>query len=109
MTACAALQLSATLCNTMKPDETPAIPAVLVAGRPFFSAADVARNLGISRQTLWRWRSAGLVPQGHRHRTGAILFDQAELDAICAYATQLTPLEASRVAKDEHLTSEGEQ
>lgn len=93
----------------MKPDETPDIPATLVAGRPFFSAVDIARSLGISRQTLWRWRSAGLVPQGQRHRSGAIFFDQAELDAICAYATQLTPLDTTRGLRDEHLNPEGEQ
>lgn len=49
------------------------------------------------------------MPQGQRHRSGAILFDQAELDAICAYATQLTPLDTTRGLRDEHLNPEGEQ
>lgn len=75
----------------MKPEQTSPIP-VTVDGTAYFTAADVARTVSVSRQTLWRWRAAGLVPAGRRFRNGQVLFDPAEIEVVRAYATQLTPL-----------------
>jgi hypothetical protein len=46
----------------------------------------------VSRQTLWRWRSAHRVPQGRRFRNGQVLFSEDEFAEIRAYATQVGPV-----------------
>ena len=30
----------------------------------YFSATDIQREIGVVRQTLWRWRKAKKIPQG---------------------------------------------
>lgn len=63
---------------------------VEVAGTRYYSVAQVAELLGISRSSLWRWRRDELVPQGQKHRrTGKVLFTREEFDQIRAYAEQL--------------------
>jgi DNA-binding transcriptional MerR regulator len=63
-----------------------------VGGVPYFSTAQVAEMVGVSRQTLWRWRKSALVPSGARFRNGQVLFSQEDITAIRAYAEQLEPL-----------------
>jgi predicted DNA-binding transcriptional regulator AlpA len=63
-----------------------------IEGTRYFSGADVTREAGISRQTLWRWRQEGKIPQGHRYRDGRVLFTQTELDAIRDFANRIEPI-----------------
>ncbi len=66
-----------------------------IRGIEYFSAAEVARGLGLSRQTLWRWRRDGKIPSGHRFRDGQIMFTQAEVDRIYEHANRLEPVDPS--------------
>ena len=45
-----------------------------INGAEYLSASDLAQELGISRQTLWRWRQDGKIPKGYRFRDNSILF-----------------------------------
>jgi predicted DNA-binding transcriptional regulator AlpA len=63
-------------------------------GRRFFSVGEVLADLGVSRQTLWRWREAGHVPRGHRFRNGQLLFDDDNVTALREFALRVEPLDA---------------
>ena len=65
--------------------------AIQIDGSTYIPAADVARDVGVSRQTLWRWRHARKVPGGRRYRDGQIFFTPAEFDQIREFATRLEP------------------
>ena len=68
-----------------------------IEGVAYFTAAQVARVAGVTRQTLWRWRQDGKVPTGRRYRDKQILFTQTELDRIRDYAHRLVPLEPANL------------
>lgn len=63
-----------------------------IDGRTYFPAAEVARTVGVSRQTLWRWRQARKVPAGRRFRDRRIVFTPAERDQIREFAARLEPV-----------------
>jgi predicted DNA-binding transcriptional regulator AlpA len=60
--------------------------------KTYFTAAEVVRELGISRQTLWRWRQDGIAPAGHRFRDRQILFTAEEYQALKDYANHVEPV-----------------
>lgn len=68
-----------------------------INGVTYYSAVDVAKQVGISRTTLWRWRQEGKIPLGQRYRGHQILFNAAELDAIREYANRLEPADTAAV------------
>jgi transposase-like protein len=63
----------------------------------YWSAAELIRELGVSRQTLWRWRRLRKIPVGRRFRDGQILFTPAEADSIRHYANKVEPVTAVSV------------
>ena len=69
----------------------PLEPELVVEGNPYYSAAHIARSLGVSRQTLWRWRLAEKIPAGHRFRNNKVLFSAADLARIKAFAIHFEP------------------
>jgi len=58
----------------------------------YYSGTEVVQQLGITRQTLWRWRQDGKVPLGHRYRNGQVLFSAKELDMVREYANRIEPI-----------------
>ena len=66
----------------------------------FFTANDVAKNVDISRQTLWRWRKDRKILAGYRLRNRQLLFSRAELEAIREYALSIEPIEFEREGDD---------
>lgn len=64
-----------------------------IDGVTYFSAAEVTQELGISRQTLWRWRQEGKIPVGHRYRDRKLLFTAHEVEAIRRFANRIEPIE----------------
>lgn len=63
----------------------------LINGKQYISASDLARELGVSRQTLWRWRQDGKIPKGYRFRDNSILFTTEEVALIREFATKIEP------------------
>lgn len=67
----------------------------LISGKQYFSASDLAREIGVSRQTLWRWRQNGKIPKGHRFRDNRIFFTVDEVECVREFANRI---EAADVA-----------
>jgi hypothetical protein len=66
---------------------------VTIAGRTYYSNAEVADELKVTRQTLWRWRDKGEIPAGLRSRSRQVLFTENEVELIKDYANRLEPIE----------------
>lgn len=69
---------------------------VHIEGVDYFTAADIHRELGVARQTLWRWRKARKIPQGRRYRDRQVVFTREEVEAIREYSNRLEPAEATQ-------------
>ena len=63
-----------------------------IEGTSYYSANELAREVGVSRQTLYRWRQEGKIPPGCRFRDGRVLFSEVELNAALEFANRLEPL-----------------
>lgn len=74
---------------------------VLVRGAQYFSATETVKVVGVSRQSLWRWRRAGLVSKGRRYRGREVLYTRGEVEAIYAYAHRLEPEDAAVYLADQ--------
>ncbi len=66
---------------------------VEIDGKLYFSPNDVAKEAGVSRQTLWRWRQQRKIPAGNRYRGRQVLFTDIELRAVLDYAHHIEPIE----------------
>ncbi len=84
-------QYNRDLCYVAQHSARSSLVAVELDGIEYFSAAEVAKDVGVSRQTLWRWRQEGKVPVGWRFRDRQILFTEGELERIRDYANRLEP------------------
>jgi hypothetical protein len=76
----------------MQPTRLNSTANLVIDGVVYFSAAYVARAVGVTRQTLWRWRQDGKVPLGRRYRDKQVLFTERETDLIREYAHRLEPI-----------------
>jgi excisionase family DNA binding protein len=65
--------------------------AVQLDGIRYLSNDEVAKKLGISRQTLWRWRAAAKIPVGRQYRGRVVLFTQDEVTEIHRYVHRIEP------------------
>lgn len=64
-----------------------------IDGVTYFTMEEVAEAVEVSRQTLWRWRKAEKVPQGHSFREGQqVLFTASEFLAIREFANRVEPI-----------------
>jgi predicted DNA-binding transcriptional regulator AlpA len=63
-----------------------------IGGARYFLAVEVAKTVGVTRQTLWRWRQEGKIPPGHRYRDRQVLFSETETEAIREYANRIEPI-----------------
>jgi len=59
----------------------------------YYTTNEVAERLGITRQTLWRWRIEGRIPAGHKYRGRHVVFSYQELEEIKLYAHRMEPIE----------------
>jgi predicted DNA-binding transcriptional regulator AlpA len=76
-----------------------------IAGITYFTATDILRELGPTRQTLWRWRKNRSIPQGRRYRGRQVVFTKQELDAIRQYAHRLEPAEPHQFRRPKRTSS----
>jgi predicted DNA-binding transcriptional regulator AlpA len=67
-----------------------------IDGVEYATAADINREIGITRQTLWRWRKSGKIPRGRRYRGYQVVFTRQEVDAIREFANRLEPADPAR-------------
>jgi hypothetical protein len=79
----------------MQPAETNGFMPIQIEGVEYFTAADIYRELGVARQTLWRWRKTAKIPLGRRYRDRLVVFTREEVDAIREYSNRLEPAEAT--------------
>lgn len=79
--------------DAVQPDGTRELMPIAVDGVTYYSASEVARAVGVSRQSLWRWRQDGKVPPGRRFRDRQILFTAGEIEQVKDYANRLEPAE----------------
>jgi len=68
---------------------------ILINEISYLTAREIEKELGVSRQTLWRWRQEGKVPAGHRVRSRQVVFTPEEVTAIREYANFVEPIDAS--------------
>ena len=65
-----------------------------IDGIVYLENDEVAEKVGVARQTFWRWRRDGKVPQGQLYRGGKKkLFSPAEVAEIERFANRLEPIE----------------
>ena len=64
-----------------------------IDGVTYLNVTEVAEEMKVSRQTLWRWRREGSIPAGNRYRGSEILFSPAEVDAIRRFAFGVQPID----------------
>lgn len=72
--------------------ERPAMPKH-IEGRPYYSSGDIVSQLGVTRQTLWRWRREGKIPAGYRYRDRWILYTELEFQEIQRFANRVEPID----------------
>lgn len=60
----------------------------------YISASELLAELGVTRQTLWRWRQQGKIPSGNRMRNRMVVFSPGEVEEIKAFANQIQPIKA---------------
>lgn len=66
--------------------------ALKIEGTSYLAANELLEELAVSRQTLWRWRREGKIPQGHRYRDGKVVFTAAEADEVRQFANRVEPI-----------------
>jgi len=74
--------------NALQPKEV-FVATLMVNGVEYFPATELLVEIGVSRQTLWRWRRRGQIPRGRRYRDGRILFTGREVEMIKRFATSV--------------------
>ena len=79
--------------------------AINIKGVTYYSVTDIHQDLDVTRQTLWRWRKDGKIPQGLRYRGHQIVFTKQEAEAIREYANRLEPAELSNSDKVKVLSA----
>lgn len=62
---------------------------VEIDNQVYFRTLEVCRETGISRATLFRWISLGILPESLRDRRGWRLYTRADLNLIRTEATRI--------------------
>jgi len=63
--------------------------ATKINGIEYFTVSQILKELGIARQTLWRWRQQEKIPAGHRYRDRNLLYTSDEVEEIRQFANRV--------------------
>jgi predicted DNA-binding transcriptional regulator AlpA len=74
---------------------------VEVSGKRFFNVTDVTEIVGVTRQSIWRWRKDNEIPDGRRYRGRELLFTREEVEKIYAHAHRLEPADSTEEFEDQ--------
>ena len=66
-------------------------------GNIYVPASELIQELGVARQTLWRWRQDGKIPAGHRFQGRKWFFTAAEAERVREYALRIEPIDPGPV------------
>jgi len=66
---------------------------VEVHGKRYLQATEVAKEVGVTRQTLWRWRRDGTIPLGRKYRGRQIIYTANEIELIREFAERIEPVD----------------
>jgi hypothetical protein len=80
---------------------------IKIQGAEYYTAAELTERLEVSRQTLWRWRQEGKIPQGHRYRNRHVVFTPAEAVEIEAFANRIEPIDGSAARQMSLFAADG--
>jgi predicted DNA-binding transcriptional regulator AlpA len=79
---------------------------VEINGTRYLQVTEVADTVGVTRQTLWRWRRDGVIPVGRKYRGRQIIYTQSEVELIQLFAERIEPIDDSH--RREKTLFEGE-
>lgn len=63
-----------------------------IEGVTYLHATELAEEMEVSRQTIWRWRRGGKIPAGNRFRGRQVLFSPSEVEAVREFAFGVKPI-----------------
>ena len=63
-----------------------------IEGITYLHATELAEEIGVSRQTIWRWRREGKIPAGNRFRGRQVVFSPSEVEAARDFAFGVEPI-----------------
>ena len=64
---------------------------IAIDEQEYFTQSEVAVLVGVTRQTLWRWRLHSAIPSGHLYRDRQVVFSRPEVETIREYAHRMAP------------------
>jgi transposase-like protein len=68
--------------------------AMEIDGTAYLTMTEVARQAGVSRQTIWRWRRERRIPRGRLFRDRMVLYATDEAQVIREFANRLEPVDS---------------
>ena len=60
-----------------------------VNGQVYYTTSEACQQAGVSRATLYRWLSAGILEHYHKHRRGWRIFTEEDMSRIKAQADRV--------------------
>lgn len=63
-----------------------------IEGISYLHTTELAEEIGVSRQTIWRWRREGKIPAGNHFRSRQVLFSPSEVEAAREFAFGVQPI-----------------
>lgn len=67
---------------------------VEINGNEYSQITEVAELVGVSRQSLWRWRRDGSIPIGRKYRGRQIIYTREEIELIRQFADRIEPIDS---------------
>jgi predicted DNA-binding transcriptional regulator AlpA len=80
-----------------------------IEGVEFFTTTEATQMVGVSRQTLWRWRAEGDVPLGRRYRRKSVVFTRTEVNEIVAFSNRIEPIAVEARSLDAGRTTDKQE